>query len=213
MNKGYLVLMMSTLSIAFLHSLAPDHWMPFAVIGKAKKWSNLKLVFVTLVSGIGHVGSSILLGALGIALGFSLSHLKAVESQRARVGIFLLTGFGIAYMLWGIKKAREYKHEHSHSHEIDTKTVTLWTLFAVFVLGPCEPLIPIMFLATDYGWRGIALASAMFSAVTILMMIGQTLLARYGVQMIRHDVAERYSHALAGLVIVLTGGFLFFLGA
>ncbi len=213
MNKGYLILMMSTLSIAFLHSLAPDHWMPFAVIGKAKRWSNLKLVLVTLISGIGHVGSSILLGALGIALGFSLSHLKAVESQRAQVGMYLLIGFGIAYMLWGIKKARDYKHEHSHSHEINKKTVTLWTLFAVFVLGPCEPLIPIMFLATDYGWNGIALASATFSVVTIVMMIGQTLLARYGIQMIRHDIAERYSHALAGLVIALTGGFLFFVGA
>ena len=210
MNKGYVVLMMSTLSIAFLHSLAPDHWMPFAVIGKARKWSNLKLAFVTLVSGIGHVGSSILLGALGIALGFSLSHLKAIESQRAQIGIYLLIGFGIAYMLWGIKKAREYKHEHSHAHNIDNRTITLWTLFAVFVLGPCEPLIPIMILATEYGWHGIALASAVFSVVTILMMVGQTLLARYGIQIIRHDIAERYSHALAGFVIALTGGFLLF---
>jgi len=210
MNKGYLVLMMSTLTIAFLHSLAPDHWMPFAVIGKAKKWSNLKLVLVTLVSGIGHVGSSILLGAIGIALGFSLSHLKAVESHRAQIGIYLLIGFGVAYMLWGMKRARDYKHEHSHTHNIDKKTVTLWTLFAVFVLGPCEPLIPIMFLATEHGWQGIALTSAVFSVVTILMMIGQTLLARYGIQLIRHEVADRYSHALAGLVITLTGGFLLF---
>ncbi len=213
MNKGYLVLMMSTLSIAFLHSLAPDHWMPFAVIGKAKKWSNLKLVFVTLISGIGHVGSSILLGAIGIALGFSLSHLKAIEYKRAEIGLFLLIGFGIAYMLWGLKKARDYKHEHNHTKDINSTTVTLWTLFAVFVLGPCEPLIPLMFLATDYGWHGIVLVSATFSVVTIAMMIGQTLLARFGIQIIRHDIAERYSHALAGLIIALTGGFILFFGA
>lgn len=213
MSKGYIVLMMSTLSIAFLHSLAPDHWMPFAVIGKARKWSNLKLVFITFISGIGHVGSSILLGAIGIALGFSLSHLKAVESQRAHIGIMLLIGFGIAYMIWGLKKAVEYKHEHSHTHNIDTKTVTLWTLFAVFVLGPCEPLIPIMFLATEYGWTGIALATATFSFVTIMMMISQTLLAKFGIQLIRHDIAERYSHAMAGFVIALTGGFLLCMGA
>ena len=215
MNKGYIVLMMSTLSIAFLHSLAPDHWMPFAVIGKARKWSNLKLMWVTFISGVGHVGSSIILGAIGIALGFSLSHLKTVESQRTQIGLFLLIGFGVAYMLWGLKKALEYKHDHSHSHthEIDKRTVTLWTLFAVFVLGPCEPLIPIMFLATDYGWHGIALASATFSVVTILMMMGQTLLAKFGIQLIRHDIAERYSHAMAGFVIALTGGFILFLGA
>ena len=165
MNKGYFLLLASTVSIAFLHALAPDHWMPFAVIGKAQKWSRAKLIWMTFVSGIGHVGSSILVGAIGILLGFSLSKLTAAESHRGEIALWLLIGFGIAYMVWGLKKARDYKHEHIDAEKLKSKTVTLWTLFAIFVLGPCEPLIPLMFLATDYGWSGILLTSLAFSFV------------------------------------------------
>ena len=211
MNKSYILLLLSTLSIGFLHSLAPDHWMPFAVIGKAKKWSKTKLMTVTFVSGIGHVGSSILLGCIGILLGFSLSHMTAVEAQRSAIGLWLLIGFGVAYTLWGIKRAHDYKHEHIDTKDIDKKTVTMWTLFAVFVLGPCEPLIPLMFLATEYGWAGILVASLVFSVVTIFMMMIQTMLAYFGIQLVRHDIADRYSHAFAGLVIVLTGVFIMFI--
>jgi nickel/cobalt exporter len=212
MNKSYYLLILSTLSIGFLHALAPDHWMPFAVIGKAKKWSKMKLLWITFVSGIGHVGSSILLGCIGILLGFSLSHMKAVESHRSEIGLWLLIGFGVAYTIWGLKKARDYKHEHIDTKDIDKRTITMWTLFAVFVLGPCEPLIPLMFLATEYGWAGILMTSLLFSVVTIFMMLAQTLLAYFGIQLIRHDIADRYSHAFAGIVIALTGVFIMVIG-
>ncbi len=212
MNKSYFLLLLSTLSIGFIHALAPDHWMPFAVIGKAKKWPRMKLMMITFVSGIGHVGSSILLGCIGILLGFSLAKLKAVESHRSEIGLWLLIGFGVAYALWGLKKARNYKHEHIDVEDIDKKTITMWTLFAVFVLGPCEPLVPLMFLATEYGWRGIFMISLVFSVVTVFMMLAQTLLAYFGIQLIRHDIAQRYSHAFAGLVIALTGIFIMFIG-
>lgn len=207
-----MVLLASTFSIAVLHSFAPDHWMPFAVIGKAKKWSKTRLMVITLIAGIGHVGSSILVGAIGILLGIGVSSLKALESHRGEIGLWLLIGFGTAYTIWGLRKGMEHRHEHVDIENIKSKTVTLWTLFAVFVLGPCEPLVPIMFLATEYGWAGIALTSAVFSLVTILMMMLQTFLAYLGIHLIRHEIAERYSHAFAGLVIVLTGLFIMFIG-
>src|SRR3989338_4601557 len=122
---------------------------------------------MTFISGIGHVGSSVLLGCVGILLGFSLSSLKSAESHRGEIALWLLIGFGIAYALWGLKKARDHKHEHIDASALRSKTITLWTLFAIFVLGPCEPLIPLMFLATEYGWQGIAMTSFIFSAVTI----------------------------------------------
>lgn len=212
MNKAYMVLLASTLSIAFIHALAPDHWMPFAVIGKAQRWSRAKLIWYTFLAGIGHVGSSIVVGAIGLLLGFSLSKVSAAEAHRGEIALWLLIGFGAAYTVWGIKRAHDYKHEHVDVEKMKSKTVTMWTLFAIFVLGPCEPLIPLMFLATDYGWVGIAVTSLTFSVVTIFMMLAQSLLATAGIQLIRHDIAERYSHAFAGFVIVLTGAFVMVLG-
>ncbi|MBI5144430.1 MAG: hypothetical protein HZA30_05125 [Candidatus Omnitrophica bacterium] len=212
MIKGYLLLLASTFSIAFLHALAPDHWMPFAVIGKAQGWSKRKLLLVTFISGMGHVGSTILLGSIGILLGLNLWRLKGVESQRGQIALWLLIGFGIAYTIWGLKKARDHRHEHIDAESAKLRTTTLWALFAIFVLGPCEPLIPLMFLATEYGWTGIFLTSLTFSIITIFMMVLQSLLASIGIQLIKHDIAERYAHVFAGIVIVLTGAFVMLLG-
>lgn len=209
MTDSFSALIIATISIAVVHAFAPDHWLPFVMIGKAQKWSKLKLSFVAFVAGLGHIGSSIVLGAIGILLGITSIKLQGVEATRGEIGVYLLIGFGVAYALWGLKHAR---HHHHHSPEVSTKkVVTLWTLFAVFVLGPCEPLIPLMFLATAYGWSGIATVSIVFGVVTLIMMVGQSLLGSVGIQLIKHNFAEKYSHALAGGVIALTGVFLYFI--
>ena len=212
MTKAYFLLLASTLSIGFLHALAPDHWMPFAMIGKAQKWSRMKVAWVAFLSGIGHVGSSILVGGIGLVLGLTLAKLRGIEGARGPIALWLLIGFGIAYAIWGLKKARRNKHTHLSEDQLRSKTITVWVLFAIFVLGPCEPLIPLMFLASQYGWWGIWVVSIIFSIVTILMMVTQSLLAFVGVQLIKHEIAERYSHAFAGLVIALTGGMVMVLG-
>lgn len=211
MNTSIWVLLISTLSIAFLHALAPDHWMPFAAIGKAQKWSKLRLLWITFISGLGHVGISIIFSIIGILLGFSLSKLKAIESQRGEIALWLLIGFGVAYMLWGIKKAKNARNKYDEE-KLKAKTVAVWTMFAIIILGPCEPLVPLVFLGYNYGWRGVIIVSAVFSIVTLIMMIGQSMLAFMGIQLIKNDIAERYSHAFAGLVVVLTGVFVMFAG-
>jgi sulfite exporter TauE/SafE len=202
------VLLVSTATIGFVHALAPDHWVPFVSIGRAQKWSKAKLAWITLFSGIGHVGSSIVIGTVGLILGFGLTHLESIESQRAQVAGLLLIGFGLAYAIWGLKQVRH----HHHRHPDPKRSVTVWTLFAIFVLGPCEPLIPLMFVGAAQGWMAVALVSALFSVVTLLMMIGQTLLVYSGISLAGLGKLDHYSHAIAGLVIAVTGGMVMLLG-
>lgn len=212
MHNSMWLLLVSTASIAFLHALAPDHWMPFAAIGKAQNWSKLRLLWITFISGIGHVGISIIFSIIGILLGFSLSKLKGIEGHRGEIVLWLLIGFGIAYALWGIRKAREQKRKGIDEEELKAKTVAVWTMFAVIVLGPCEPLVPLVFLGYNYGWVGVITVSVVFSIITIIMMLAQSLLALMGIQLIKNDIVERYSHAFAGLVIALTGVFVMVAG-
>lgn len=212
MHNSIWILLVSTLSVAFLHALAPDHWMPFAAIARAQRWSKTKLLLITFISGIGHVGISIVFSIIGILLGFSLSKLKGIEGQRGEVALWLLIGFGIAYMIWGIKKAKEKKREVIDEEKVKAKTVAVWTCFAVIVLGPCEPLVPLAFLGYNYGWSGVITVSVIFSIVTIIMMLAQSLLAFMGIQLIKSNMLERYSHAFAGLVIALTGVFVMLVG-
>jgi hypothetical protein len=206
------VLLVSTLSIAFLHALAPDHWMPFTAIGKAQKWSKPRLLWVTFISGLGHVGISIIFSIIGIALGFSLSKLKNIEGYRGEIALWLLIGFGVAYALWGIKKGRQEKDRQISEEKLKYRTVAVWTMFAIIILGPCEPLVPLVFLGYNYGWPGVITVSIVFSVVTLIMMLAQSFLAFSGIQLIKNDIAERYSHAFAGLVIALTGAFVMFAG-
>ena len=212
MEDSLWILIVSTFSIAFFHALAPDHWMPFAAIARAQKWSKLKLSWVTFISGLGHVGVSIILGVIGITLGFSLAKLKSLEGNRGEIALWLLIGFGIIYMLWGIKKAKSEKGKTIDEEKAKLKTITVWTIFAIMVLGPCEPLIPLIFLGYNYGYTGVLIVSLIFSLVTIIMMITQSMLAYTGVKLIKSDVVQRYAHAFAGLIIALTGAFVMLLG-
>lgn len=204
--------MASTLSIAFFHALAPDHWMPFAAIGRAQKWPMSKLMFITFISGLGHVGISIIFSVIGIALGFTLDKLHKFEGGRGSIALWLLIGFGIAYMLWGIKQAHSHDHDNIDKEKLKKQAVSVWIMFAVVVLGPCEPLVPLAFLGYNFGWVGIISVSVAFSLVTLSMMLLQSFLAFKGIQLINVHLAEKYSHALAGLVIALTGVLVMVLG-
>ena len=234
-NELYL-LTLTAASIGFLHTLlGPDHYIPFIVMAKAGKWTLRKTVIVTILSGIGHVGSSIILGFIGIFFGIALTKLTHIESMRGELAGWLLIAFGLVYMAWGIKKAirnephshihihsngTAHSHTHTHSkehlhvHESEEKPdLKPWIIFTIFVFGPCEPLIPlIMFPAASDSHFGIALVSIVFGAVTIATMLAVVLSAVKGLSFIPVKKYEKYSHALAGAAILMSGLAVQFLG-
>ncbi|MBL7071591.1 MAG: hypothetical protein ISS26_05425 [Candidatus Omnitrophica bacterium] len=55
MKSELMALYITAASIGFFHTLlGPDHYLPFIVIGKARKWSLAKLSIVTFLCGLGH---------------------------------------------------------------------------------------------------------------------------------------------------------------
>lgn len=206
-------LIMAAGSVAFFHALAPDHWLPFVALAKSSHWSQAKLSWITTLAGVGHVASSLLLGFIGLWAGLAVHRLQGIEAWRGEVGIWLLIGFGVAYALWGLKHAQ---HAHPHiSVEDAVKAYAvrrMWMLFAIMVFGPCEPLIPLMFLASQHGMATVWAISAVFSVVTVGMVVGQSCLSYAGARLINAPWMERYAHALAGVVIVLTAVFVLLSG-
>ena len=200
------ILIASGVSVAFFHALAPDHWLPFVALARGAHWRMARLGLVATLAGLGHVVSSLCLGLVGLWAGWALHRMEGVEAWRGSITIWLLIGFGVAYVLWGLKHAQ---HPHPHLAVQDAvkayATRRVWMLIAILVFGPCEPLIPLMFLAYQGGIGTIVLVSAVFSLVTIAMIVGQSCLSYAGVRLIQADWMERYAHALAGAVIVATG--------
>ena len=65
MDQSILLLMWTAATIGFIHTLAgPDHYLPFVMMARARQWSQRKTLWITLLCGIGHVLSSVVLGPL-----------------------------------------------------------------------------------------------------------------------------------------------------
>lgn len=239
MNNEILALSITAVSLGFIHTLAgPDHYLPFIVMSKARNWSTLKTIFITTLCGIGHVGSSIVIGIIGIAFGLSVAHLEVFEGHRGSVAAWLFILFGFGYFAWGLwrgmrnKKHHHHPHvhddgsyhkhphhhsltkEHDHEHPQEKKVnMTPWILFTIFVFGPCEPLIPLlMFPAAKQSTSGVIVVATVFSVTTILTMITMVLLPLFGLKMLPMKFLERYMHAVAGFTIFICGIGIEFMG-
>lgn len=235
MGNGLTILYLTAASIGFFHTIfGPDHYLPFIVMSRARKWSLGKTVLITFLCGVGHILSSVALGFIGIMLGVAVMRLEAFESFRGNIAAWALIGFGFTYFLWGIRRAIRYKphqhvhvhldsshhaHEHSHIgkhshiHMAKKENITPWILFTIFVLGPCEPLIPIlMYPAAKKSLIGVFIATGIFGSVTIITMLGLVLVLSLGVNLIPLGKFERYTHALAGATICISGLAIQFLG-
>ncbi len=208
-------IIISAVIIGFLHTVTgPDHYLPFVALARARRWTSLKLALITAICGVGHVLSSVIIGLSGILLGMGINRITAIEGKRGDIAAWLLFGFGIAYMLWGLRQAWKKRHPHFHEEEEKpTKSTTFWTLFIIFVLGPCEPLIPlIMYPAAKGDYHVVFLIGLLFGLITVATMLSVVLLLYKGFQLVRLGELERFTHAIAGFIIVLSASSVLFLG-
>ena len=229
MSQELSLLAVTAASLGLIHTLAgPDHYLPFIVMAKARRWSLFKTAGITFLCGLGHIGSSVLLGMVGVAFGVAISRLEGLESFRGNFAGWAMIVFGLLYMIWGIRRAVRNKphthihfhadgdphaHEHihaaEHGHVHDTEaqvSLTPWILFTIFVFGPCEPLIPmVMYPAAKGDTFGLLLVTAIFGGVTILTMLSIVLVTSFGLNFLPMAKLERYSHAIAGGTILLCG--------
>jgi hypothetical protein len=228
------ILLAAAATAGFIHTLlGPDHYIPFIVMSKARKWSLRKTLLTTLYCGVGHVTSSIIISIIGIVMGYGISHIEGVESLRGNLAGWAFFGFGLAYMVWGIFKAVKSKphthshshggemvHVHEHTHHTDhahlhaksTQLLTPWVLFIIFVLGPCEILIPLVMIpAANHDTNGIIAVALLFSTITVLTMCTVVAVGYYGFTVLPTAKIDRYMHAIAGATIFLSGFAILFL--
>ena len=225
MSPEIILLAATAASIGFFHTLlGPDHYLPFIFMAKARNWTLIKTSWVTIACGAGHVGSSILLGAVGFAASIALADLVSIEGIRGDLAAYAFVLFGLLYFIWGLRRAilnkphkhmhihkngTLHQHEHTHKEEhnhVHKKSITPWVLFTIFVLGPCEPLIPVlMYPAAENSTSGMLFIAGIFSLVTITTMLAVVLIATYGLNMVKMGKLERWSHAMAGAIVLLSG--------
>lgn len=206
-------LMAGTAVIALAHAAAgPDHYLPFIAIGRARGWNLTRAFFITLAAGIAHVLSSVVIGFIGIAAGITLERLEFLEGTRGTVAGWLLVLGGVFYLLWSL---RQHSHRHAALDADDprmrNRSVLFWTLVAIVVLGPCEPLIPLMFVAVQISWWAVAVSSGLFMVLTLLVMEVFVLAGLSGLKLMPVQLTHRAGNVLASLVIIALGAALMLL--
>ena len=84
--------------------------------------------------------------------------------------------------------------------------MTAWSLFIIFVLGPCEPLIPLLMVpALDYGAWGVVQVALAFGLTTIGTMMLVVTVGYYGLKLSAFRRLEAHANTLAGLAIAASG--------
>jgi nickel/cobalt transporter (NicO) family protein len=207
-NSAFLALATGAATVGALHSLAPDHWVPFAALARARRWSAWKTARITALCGLGHVTVSAALGLLALWLGLSTLQLFG-ERLEAVAGI-LLIAFGVLYGAWGLKQAMsERLHHHAH---VDPEKTSVLTLFLLFSADPCVAVMPLLFAAAPLGAMRAGAVVVTYELSTLGAMIGLVMLANAGAQRLRAHWLDHYGDASAGGVIAATGVAVLLLG-
>lgn len=229
------ILVVSAATLGVVHTLlGPDHYLPFIVLSRARNWTRSRTLWITFISGVGHVGSSVLLGVAGIALGISLSRLQAIEANRGNLVGWMLIAFGIFYSAYGLYRflnRRDHLHLPSFllprsirnrdihlngrdpDNQKDAGSLTPWILFLIFVFGPCEVLIPMLvYPAAEESAFGVFLVALVFGVATVTTMLLVVLLGYQGFSMLKFRGKEYQLHLYAGLIILFSGVGIQFLG-
>lgn len=228
-------LLVLALTLGFVHTfLGPDHYVPFIVISRARKWSLKKTMWVTFIGGVGHILGSVVLGFVGVAIGLSITRIETIESFRGDIAAWLLMIFGVAYSIYDIfklfgngahshlptfllpKSIRPYRHlpiSEEEAQEEKETNITPWILFLIFVFGPCEVLIPqLIYPAAKHDFFGVAAIATVFGLATVGTMLLTVWLGYKGISLFRLKKGEKLFHLIAGLIILFMGLGILFLG-
>ena len=217
------ILISTAATLALLHTaIGVDHSVPFFVVGRARGWSLRRTLGVTAVCGVGHVGASVIIGYIGIALGVAVEQIAWVDGARGNIAAWSLVAIGVAYACFGLIRGRRGRgHGHDvHSHAEGTvasgsRSGASWVLFVVFLLGPCEALVPLMMAAHITQGAGTVLALILvFGLLTVATMVATVAFGFLGMRVLgsRLHWMDRHLDLLAGSAVAASGGAVLLLG-
>jgi len=224
-------LLSTAAATSFLHTLIPDHWLPFVLIGRSRRWTTATVVLVSGLSGLIHTLLSIVLGVATLAIGLSAA--EAVGETLHHVAGPLLVVFGLAYAYWARRKGGHFHPggallhrgmsggacggeegdthpEHLHYHADDEMIAGRagWSGLALAVvvgLNPCVLVLPILLASVPRGMKTMGLVILAYSLPAVALMVGLSVLGvRLGWK-IKLPWLARNAEPASGLLIAVLG--------
>ena len=218
-------------STALFHTLIPDHWLPFVLIGNARRWSVAVTLVVSGFAALVHVVLSIALGfgALGLGLTAGLAFGGTLE----RASSLLLVVFGAAYAAWALRKGGHFhpggarahpgsegagcpglegpgNPEHLHYHADEQliagrgSSGAFW-LALIVGANPCVLILPLILETASRGATALAAVCMAYAIPTAALMTGLSVLGVAGGRRVRLPLAARHMEVGSGLLVAALG--------
>jgi hypothetical protein len=219
-------LLVAAAAVGFGHAVLPDHWVPLAVLGRARRYPMSRIARLSGLAGVAHVLVSIVLGAVIIVVGLQFRS-TVQHAQDAIIGVILIaTGVSFAVLELsghGHHHHHDHHHDHDHDHHHDhghhgehllarpeQSQGRIRGLAAVMVpfgaaASPDLTILPVFLAATTAGFATAVGSLLIFAAVTIATIVGLTLAAARGGYQIRGQWLERWGNGVTAVVLVVIG--------
>ncbi|MCS7252551.1 MAG: hypothetical protein RMK18_03845 [Armatimonadota bacterium] len=211
-----LYLFAAAIVVSLWHAMMPTHWLPFVLAGKAHRWDRLKLLTVTLLTGVCHAASTL---ALGFVVWFVGRGIVIFFSSVAKYIVALVLLFvGVAYVVNALFSSSHDdrftgilnqpgagKGEHQHpcnSEPEKAEWLIIGVLLLVPTLSPCQAILPLFFAAAAHGFESLIVLMLLTGTVTILAMMAMVMLASFGLELLRLQISERLERAIIGLLFI-----------
>lgn len=208
-------LLLAAASVGILHMSAPDHWATLIILGRVSKWNRTRLMGVGIMTAVGHVALSVLLGFVIVEVGIAISQ---------QASFYITEGTGVIMVVGGlIYGAKELMSNESEDYErevhegVSKREGNLGKRFRYFAvlgaaLSPDLSVLPIFLLAAPIGLAFAFDTAIVFAIASVLALLVFLLLGSAGLAKAFERIPAKYNNSLVGFVIAVVGLYILFVG-
>lgn len=199
-------LLAAAAGVGFGHAILPDHWVPLAVLGRTRRYPLTRVARLSGLAGVAHVLVSLVLGGIIVVIG--LQFRSVVEHAQDTIVASLLIATGIGFIVLQLS-GRGHSHSHDHDDHGDdhSRAGGIAAIMVPFgaAASPDLTILPVFLAATTAGAATAVGSLVIFGAVTIVTIVGLTLLATFGGYQLPSEWLERWGNAITAAALVAIG--------
>ncbi|CAN5518687.1 hypothetical protein BH10BAC4_BH10BAC4_17060 [soil metagenome] len=196
-----ITLITSSLVLSLLHGIIPNHWLPVLAISKKEKWDLAETTRVTLIAGLAHATSTVLIGVALALIGAKLA--VVVENFTAFIAPGLLVALGLFYIYQHSR--HHHFHLHGHPEQVANKNRLIFSLASAMFFSPCFEIEAYFLVAGTQGLWLFALLAVLYTVVSVTGMIVWVRLAHSGLLKMNWHSLEHNAGIITGITLMLSG--------
>ncbi len=190
-------LLLGCIVLSLFHALIPSHWLPIVAIARQHRWALRRTLWVTLVVGLAHVLSTVLLGMLLALLGHWISNQITLFTRW--VAPVLLMALGLFYFY------QHHRHHHFHLRPPHTNCGVVGTLAIAMFFSPCLEVEGYFLAAGQYGWPFVGMVALVYTGFSVAGMLAWVWLASNGLKRLDWHAWEHSAGLITGLTLITSG--------